>query len=75
MVLPAVIAAASVWVVAPSRPLIVVVSSPADRLMVSLYFASIAEVVQKHGDPVGYQRSVGLGTSQGFPVLPRWCRG
>ena len=44
-VLPAVVATASVWVVAPSGPLIVVASSPADHLMVSLYLASIAEAV------------------------------
>ena len=75
MVLPAVVATASVWVVAPSGPLVVVASSPADHLMVSLHLTPIAEAVQKHGDPVGYWRSVGLGTSRGFPVLPRRCRG
>ena len=61
MVHLAIVATASVWVVAPSGPLAVVVSSPADHLMVSLHLASIAEVVQKHGDPVGYWRLVGLG--------------
>ena len=49
MVLLAVIAAASVWVVTPSGPLVVVASSPADHLMVSLHLASIAEAVKKHG--------------------------
>ena len=44
-VLSAVVAIASVWVVALSGPLIVVASSPADHLMVSLYLASIAEAV------------------------------
>ena len=75
MVLTAVVATASVWVVAPTGPLVVVPSSPADHLMVSLHLVSIAEVVQKHEDPMGYWRSVGLGTSRGFPVLPRRCRG
>ena len=75
MVLLAVVATASVWVVAPSGPLVVVASSPADHLMVSLHLTSITEAVQKHGDPMGYQRSSGLGTCRGFPVLPRRCRG
>ena len=61
MVLLAVVATASVWVVAPSGPLIVVASSPADHLMVSLHLASIAEAVQKHGDPMGYGARSGLG--------------
>ena len=73
-VFPAIVATASVWVVAPSGPLVVMASSPTDHLMVSLHLASIAEAVQKHGDPVGYWRSVGLRTSRGFPVLPRRCR-
>ena len=74
-VLTAVVATASVWVVAPSGPLAVVVSWPADHLMVSLHLASVAEVVQKHGGPMGYRCSSGLGMSRGFPVLPRRCRG
>ena len=74
-VFPAIVATASVWVVAPSGPLIVVALSPADHLMVSLHLASIAEAVKKHGDPVGYRCSSGLGTSRGFSILPRRCRG
>ena len=75
MVLLAVIAAALVRVVTPSGPLIVVASSPTDHLMVSLHLASIAEVVKKHGDPVGYRCSRGLRTNRGFPILPRRCCG
>jgi len=75
VILLTIIAAASVWVVTPSGPLIVVASSPADHLMVSLHLASIAEVVKKHGDPVGYRCSSGLGMSRGFPILPRWGYG
>ena len=74
-VLLAVVATTSVWVVAPSGPLVVVASLPADHLMVSLHLASIAEAVKKHGDPVGYRCSSRLEKSRGFPVLPRRCRG
>ena len=62
-VLLAVVTATSVWMVASSGPLVVVVSSPADYLMVSLRLASIAEAVKQQGDPVGYRRSSGLGTN------------
>ena len=48
-VLLTVITATSVRMVAPSGPLVVVASSPADHLMVSLHLASIAEAVKKHG--------------------------
>ena len=75
MVFPAIIVATSEWMLAPGRPLIVVAPSPADHLVVALCLASVAEVVQKHGGPVGYRCSSGLGTSRGFPVMPRRCRG
>ena len=75
MVLLTVITATLVWMVALGGPLIIVASSPADHLMVSLHLASIAEVVKKHGDPVGYRCSSGLGTNRGFPILPRRCCG
>ena len=71
MVLLAVIAAASVRVVTPSGPFVVVASSPADHLMVSLCLTSIAEVVQKHRGPMGYRCSSGIGTNRGFPIVPR----
>ena len=44
-VLLAVVATASVWLVAPSGPLVVVPSSPADHLMVPLHLTSIAKAV------------------------------
>ena len=72
-VLLTVITATSVWVVAPGGPLVVVASSPADHLMVSLRLASIGEAVKQQGDPVGYRCSSGLGMNRGFPILPgRW---
>ena len=45
MVLLAIIVAASVRVVTPSGPLIVVASSPADHLVVAPCLALVAEVV------------------------------
>ena len=74
-VLLAIIAAASVWVVAPGGPLVVVASSPADYLMVSLRLSSIAEAIKQQGDPVGYRCSSGLRTNRGFPILLRRCCG
>ena len=61
--------------VASGGPLIVVASSSADHLMVSLPLVLIVEAVKEHGDPVSYRCSSRFGTSRGFPVLPRWCRG
>ena len=74
-VLPAIVATTSVWVVAPSGPLVVVASSPADHLMVSLHLALVAEAVKQQGDPVGYRCLSGLRMNRGFPILPRRCRG
>ena len=54
-VLLTVITATSVRMVAPGRPLIIVASSPADHLMVSLRLALVAEVVEQQGDPGGYR--------------------
>ena len=45
MVLPAVVAATSVRMVASGRPLIVVASSPADHIVVVLRLASVAKAV------------------------------
>ena len=44
-VLPAVIAATSVWVVTSGKPVIVVALSPADHVVVLLRLASVAEGV------------------------------
>ena len=75
MVFLAVVAATSVHMVASGGPLTVVASSSADHLVVSLPLVSIVEVVKKQGDPAGQRCSSRFGTSRGFPVLPRWCRG
>ena len=75
MVFLAVITATPMRMVASGRPLTVVASSSADHLMVSLHLVSIAEAVRKYGDPVGHWCSSGLGTSRGFSILPRRCRG
>ena len=48
-VLPTIIAAASVWMVAMGGPLIVVASSPADHIVVALRLATVAEAVVHHG--------------------------
>ena len=74
-VLLTVITATSVWMVAPSGPLIVVASSPADHLMVSLHLALVAEVVELQGDPVGCWRLSGLRMNRGLPILLMRCRG
>ena len=44
-VLPAVVAATSVWVVTSGEPVVVVVLSPADHIVVLLRLASVAEAV------------------------------
>ena len=44
-VLPAVIAATSVWLVASGEPIVVVAPSPADHIVVLLCLASVAEAV------------------------------
>ena len=44
-VLPAVIAATSVWVVTSSEPVVVVAPSPADHVMVFFRLTSVAEAV------------------------------
>ena len=51
-VLPTIVAAASVWMVAVGGPLIVVASSPADHLVVVPCLASVVEAVMQQGDPV-----------------------
>ena len=52
-VLPTVIVAASVRVVASGGPIIVVAPSPADHIVVALRLASVAEAVVHRGDPIG----------------------
>ena len=44
-VLPAVVAATSVWLVASGEPIVVVAPSPADHIVVLLCLASVAEAV------------------------------
>ena len=44
-VLPAVVAATSVWVVASGEPVVVVVPLPADHIVVLLCLTSVAEAV------------------------------
>ena len=44
-VLPAVVAATSVWVVTSGEPVVVVAPSPADHVVVLLRLASVAEAV------------------------------
>ena len=75
MVLLTIITATSVRMVAPGGPLIIVASSPADHLMVSLYLALVAKAVEQQGDPMGYRCPRRLGTYRGFPILPRRCHG
>ena len=74
-VLLTVITATSVRMVASGGPLIVVASSPADHLMVSLHLALVAEAVEQQGDPVGYRCPSELGTYRGLPILSRQCHG
>ena len=62
-VLLTVITATLVWMVALGGPLVIVVSSPADHLMVCLHLTLVAEVVEPQGDPMGYWRPSGLGTN------------
>ena len=53
VVLPTVVAAASVQVVASGGPIIVVAPSPADHIVVALCLASVAEAVVHRGALVG----------------------
>ena len=50
-VLPAVVAATSVWVVTSDEPVIVVAPSPADHVVVLLRLASVAEAFVDRGGP------------------------
>ena len=52
-ILPTIIAITSVRVVASGGPIIVVASSPADRIVVLLRLASVAEAVVHRGGLVG----------------------
>ena len=52
MVFPAIVAAASMWMIAPGGPFIVVSPLPTDHFVVALCLALVAEVVMQRGDPV-----------------------
>ena len=75
MVLPTIVATASVRVVASGGPLVVVAPSPTDHVVVALCLALVAEAVVHRGGPVGRRCLSGLGTNRGLPILLRWCRG
>ena len=67
-VLFAVVATASVWVVASGGPIVVVASPPADHIMVVLRLASIAEAVVNGG---GLEAIVHRGPFRGVPTPSR----
>ena len=68
MVLPTIVATASVRVVASGWPIIVVAPSPADHIVVALRLALVDEAVVHRGGPVGYRRPSGLGTNRGVSI-------
>ena len=63
MVLPTVVATASVPVVASGGPLVVMAPSPADHIVVALRLTLVAEVVAHRGDPIGCRCLSGLRTN------------
>ena len=75
MVLPTVVAATSVRMVASGGPLVVVAPSPAGHIVVALRLASVAKAVTHRGDPGGCRCLSGLGTNRDLPIMPMWCRG
>ena len=75
MVLPTIVATASVRVVALGRPIVVVAPSPADHVVVALRLASVAEAVVHRGGLVGFRCLSWLRTNRGLSILPRRCRG
>ena len=62
-VLPTIVAATLVLMVAPGGPLVVVVPSPADHIVVALRLASVAEAVVHRGGLVGSWCPSRLGTN------------
>ena len=74
VVLPTVVATASVRVVASGRPIVVVVPSPADHIVVALCLASIAEAVVHRGGLVGFRCPSRLGIDRGLSILSRQRR-
>ena len=75
MVLPTVVAATSVRVVTSDRPIIVVVPSPADHIVVALRLTSVAEAVVHRGCLVGSWCPSRLRTNRGVSILLMRCRG
>ena len=71
VVLPTVVATASVRAVAMDRPLIVMVPPPADHIMDALCLASVAKVIVHRGDPVGHWCPSRLRMNLGLSTLPR----
>ena len=63
-VLPAVVATASVRVVASSGPIVVVVPSPADHIMVTLRLTSVAEAVVHRGALLAFGARAGSGRTE-----------
>ena len=75
MVLPTIIVATLVRMVASDKPLVIVVPLPADHIVVAVCLTSITEAVVHRGDPVGHWCPSGLGMNRGLPILPRRCHG
>ena len=75
MLLLTVIMATLVRMVALGGPLIVVVLSPTNHLVVAPHLALVVEAVEQQGDPMGYRCPSGLRTNRGLPILLRRCCG
>ena len=75
MVLATVVAAALVRVIASGGPIVVVVSLPADHIMVVLHLTSVAEAVVHREGLVGCRCPSRLETNRGLSILLRRCRG
>ena len=65
MVLPTVVATASMRVVALGGPLVIVAPSPADHIMVALRLVSVAEAVVHRG-------GLEVVMHRGLSILSRW---
>ena len=75
MVLPTIVATASVQVVASGGPLVVVALSPTDHVVVALRLALVAEAVMHREGLVGFRCPSGLETNRGLSILMRRRRG
>ena len=75
MVLPIVVVATSVRVVASGGPIVVVAPSPVDHIVVALHLALVAEAVVHQGGLVGYRCPTRLGMNRDLSILLRQCRG